>query len=75
MPLDAPLSVVTVELLPEPNSPFGDPLGQDLGQVRILRTTPLAASAVASGGGIGEDAVGGAAPKGRLFCLSVLRYV
>ena len=43
LPLDAPLSVVTVETLPEPNSPFGDPLGKDLGQVRILRTSPLTA--------------------------------
>ena len=38
---NAPLSVVAVELLPEPGSPFDDPLGEDLGQVRILRTSPL----------------------------------
>jgi hypothetical protein len=43
LPLNAPLSVVTVEVLPEPNGPFGDPLGNDLGQVRILRTTRLTA--------------------------------
>ena len=43
LPLNAPLSIVTVEMLPEPNSPFGDPLGKDLGQVRILRTSPLTA--------------------------------
>jgi hypothetical protein len=41
LPLNAPLSVVTVELLPEPNSPFDDPLGRHLGQVRILRVSPL----------------------------------
>jgi hypothetical protein len=35
------LSALAVELLPEPGSPFGDPLGQDLGQVRLLRTSPL----------------------------------
>lgn len=41
LPLNAPLSVVTVELLPEPNSPLDDPLGRHLGQVRILRTSRL----------------------------------
>jgi hypothetical protein len=39
--LDSKLSVIMVELLPEPDSPYEDPLGQDLGHVRILRTSPL----------------------------------
>jgi hypothetical protein len=43
LPLDSPLSVIAVETLPEPDSPYGDPLDQDLGQVRILRTSPLTA--------------------------------
>jgi len=43
LPLNAPLSVVTIELLPEPYSPFNDPVGKDLGQVRFLRTSPLTA--------------------------------
>ena len=43
LPLDAKLSVIVVELLPEPGSPFQDPLERDLGQVRILRTSPLTA--------------------------------
>lgn len=43
LPLDSPLSVITVETLPEPNGPYADPLGHDLGQVRILRTSPLTA--------------------------------
>lgn len=38
---DAPLSVLAIELLPEPNGHFADPLGADLGQVRILRASPL----------------------------------
>jgi hypothetical protein len=37
---DAPLSVLAVELLPEEQRP-PDPLGAQLGQVRILRTSPL----------------------------------
>jgi hypothetical protein len=41
LPHDAPLSVLAVELLAEPDSPFADPLGKDLGQVRVLRTSPL----------------------------------
>jgi hypothetical protein len=36
-----PLSVIAIELLPEPNGGFNDPLGGDLGEVRILRTSPL----------------------------------
>lgn len=36
-----PCSVLAVELLPEPNGTFWDPLGHDLGQVRILRTSRL----------------------------------
>ena len=39
--LRAGLGVLAVELLPEPNGSFEDPLGGDLGQVRILRTSPL----------------------------------
>jgi hypothetical protein len=42
LPTGTPLSVLAVELLPEPNGSFDDPLGGDLGQVRILRTSPLA---------------------------------
>ena len=37
----SPLSVLAVELLPEPNGGLGDPLGGDLGDVRVLRTSPL----------------------------------
>jgi hypothetical protein len=39
---NAPLSALAIELLPEPNGGFQDPLGGDLGEVRILRTSPLA---------------------------------
>jgi hypothetical protein len=42
LPEDTPISALAVELLPEPNGSFNDPLGGDLGQVRILRTSPLA---------------------------------
>ena len=41
LPHNSPLSVLAVELLPEPESPFMDPLGKDLGQIRVLRTSPL----------------------------------
>ena len=41
LPLDAALSVVAVELLPEPNSPTRDPLTAELGEVRIYRASPL----------------------------------
>jgi hypothetical protein len=41
-PLNIPITALAVEMLPEPNSNFSDPLGGDLGQVRILRTSPLA---------------------------------
>jgi hypothetical protein len=40
LPLDDPLSVLAVELLPEAEPP-PDPLGADLGRVRIQRTSPL----------------------------------
>jgi hypothetical protein len=43
LPEDMPLSVLAVETLPEPNGWFDDPLGGDLGQVRILRTSSLTA--------------------------------
>jgi hypothetical protein len=42
LPADSPISALAVEVLPEPNGSFDDPLGGDLGQVRILRTSPLA---------------------------------
>lgn len=41
LPPNTPLSLLAVELLPEPNNAFGDALGNDLGEVRILRTSPL----------------------------------
>jgi hypothetical protein len=42
LPKTASLSVVAVELLPEPATErFRDPLGSDLGHVRLLRTSPL----------------------------------
>lgn len=41
LPVDTPLSVLGIELLPEPTGDFADPLGGNLGQVRILRTSPL----------------------------------
>lgn len=43
LPDGLPVSVLVVEVLPEPNGGFADPLGGDLGQVRILRTSPLSA--------------------------------
>jgi hypothetical protein len=43
LPEDLPISALAVEVLPEPNGSFADPLGGDLGQVRILRTSPLTA--------------------------------
>jgi hypothetical protein len=43
LPDDMPLSVLAVETVPEPNATFHDPLGGDLGEVRILRTSPLVA--------------------------------
>lgn len=41
LPLSSPLSMVAVELLPEPDGSFSDPLGKELGEVRVLRTSPL----------------------------------
>jgi hypothetical protein len=41
LPAATPITALAVELLPEPNGSFVDPLGGDLGQVRILRTSPL----------------------------------
>jgi hypothetical protein len=41
LPRNSSLSVLATELLPEPGSPFTDPLGKDLGQVRLLRMSPL----------------------------------
>lgn len=41
LPEDTPLSILGVELLPESNGSFTDPLGANLGQVRILRTSAL----------------------------------
>jgi hypothetical protein len=40
IPRDAPLSVLAVELLPE-HDRLPDPLGADLGRIRILRASPL----------------------------------
>jgi hypothetical protein len=40
LPVDSPLSVLAIELLPEEQPP-DDPLGRDLGEVRILRASPL----------------------------------
>jgi hypothetical protein len=37
---DSSLSLLAVEVLPESNQ-FADPMGSDLGQTRILRTSPL----------------------------------
>ncbi len=36
-----PMGFVAIELIPEPNGRFGDPLGGDLGQVRVLRSSRL----------------------------------
>ena len=41
LPEDTPLSILCVELLPEPTGSFNDPLGGNLGEVRILRTSAL----------------------------------
>jgi len=41
LPEDTPLSILGLELLPETNGSFDDPLGGNLGQVRILRTSEL----------------------------------
>ena len=40
LPSDSPLSVLAAEVLPEVEPP-ADPLGASLGEVRILRTSPL----------------------------------
>ena len=48
LPATSPLSVLAVELIPEitlrsqADAPRRDPLGESLGEVRILRTSPLA---------------------------------
>lgn len=45
LPEDSPLSVIAAELMPEPFAPAdgssADPLGRSLGEVRILRASPL----------------------------------
>lgn len=41
LPEETPLSILGAELLPEPNGSFNDPLGANVGQVRILRTSAL----------------------------------
>lgn len=41
LPEDTPLSILSVELLPASNGTFADPLGENIGQVRILRTSAL----------------------------------
>ncbi len=43
LPETQEISALAVELLPEPNGSFDNPLSEDLGQVRILRTSPLSA--------------------------------
>jgi hypothetical protein len=45
LPDDCSVSALAVELMPEPNGGFDRPLSGDLGQVRILRTSPLSALA------------------------------
>ena len=45
---DTPLTVLAVETLPEPNGSFSDPLGGDLGQVRVIRTSPPSPETVAA---------------------------
>jgi hypothetical protein len=45
LPKESNLSILAVEVLPEPNGNIADPLGGDLGDVRILRTSPLVAAA------------------------------
>ena len=42
LPATTPLSVLVAEMLPD-STAIADPLGGDLGQVRILRTSPLVA--------------------------------
>lgn len=41
LPEETALGFLAVEVLPEPNAAFADPIGADLGQVRILRTSRL----------------------------------
>ena len=41
LPENTPLSILGAELLPEPNGSFSDPLGANVGQIRILRTSAL----------------------------------
>ncbi len=41
LPADTAVSALAVELLPEPHSPFAEPLSRDLGSVRLLRVSPL----------------------------------
>ncbi|GAB5417588.1 MAG: hypothetical protein Crog4KO_08610 [Crocinitomicaceae bacterium] len=41
---NTPTSILAIELLPEPNGRFDDPLGANLGEVRILRTSALYAT-------------------------------
>jgi hypothetical protein len=43
LPGTGEISALAVELLPEPNGSFENPLAGDLGQVRIIRTSPLSA--------------------------------
>jgi hypothetical protein len=41
LPLDSPLSVIAVEMMPQGTDPRAAPLSDNLGYVRILRTSPL----------------------------------
>lgn len=41
LPDKTPMGFIAIELIPEPNGRFDDPLGGDLGQVRVLRSSRL----------------------------------
>jgi hypothetical protein len=41
LPKDASVSAVAIELLPEPHSPYDEPIARELGNVRILRVSTL----------------------------------
>jgi len=44
LPGNTPTSILAIKLLPEPNGRFDDPLGANLGEVRILRISALFAT-------------------------------
>jgi hypothetical protein len=43
LPLDSPLSVLTVEMMPQYSDSANNPVDADFGKLRILRTSPLVA--------------------------------